>query len=550
MSRKLARESSRGNSGARFNNRSDSGPRRFGNRSEGRPEGRSESRFGDRPRPSYGAPRGDGERSFGSRGDSRGDSRGGDGGGFRSRPDGDRGGFRPRRDDGEQRGGEGGGERRFDDRNSGDSRPPRREGGSRFGGGGSRFGGGGGRFGGGGSRFGGGGSRFGGGGGRDGGRGFDRDNRDGGRPPRFSDRGDRGEGRGDRGEGRGFSRGPSRGFSDDRGDRGNSRLSFRKSFDRDRPNDRRDDQYDDRRGSGQRSRLPKNDGYYLYGFHAVVAALLNPAREKIKLHLTVEAKEKLEKNETIKKLLAEMGLAVDVMDRHGIDHQFADVLHDAPHQGVVFETRPLPHVDLRHHLESIIMVDKKESPCCFLILDKLQDPHNIGAILRSARYFNIDGVVLPERHTAPESAVMAKSASGALEVTPLIRVSNLSEAIKLFKKHGFWVYGLNQHGTQPLEKTNFDKKSVIVMGQEGGGVSPLVNSQTDFSVKIDGAMMDDNMVENNVATDAPTAEGADSSETGGEKSEKQEFAVNNVDSLNVSNATAVALYQWSITKGL
>ena len=280
----------------------------------------------------------------------------------------------------------------------------------------------------------------------------------------------------------------------------------------------------------------------------MVAALLNPAREKIKIHLTVEAKEKLEKNEVIKKLLAEMGLAVDVMDRHGIDHQFADVLHDAPHQGVVFETRPLPHVDLRHHLESIIMVDKKESPSCFLLLDKLQDPHNIGAILRSARYFNIDGVVLPERHTAPESAVMAKSASGALEVTPLIRVSNLSEAIKLFKKHGFWVYGLNQHGTQPLQQTKFDKKSVIVMGQEGSGMSPLVNAQTDFSVKIDGAVMGDMPAMASPAAGDASAE--TSVEISAETSAETSEAINTIDSLNVSNATAVALYQWSVTKGL
>ncbi len=542
MSRKLARESSQGNSGRKFDRRSDSSPRSFGPRFK-----KPFDRGGDRPFGGDRAPRGE----FSDRGSDRGasDSRGGDRGEFRPRrdraPEGDAGGrdFRPRPSF--NRGGDdrrprressddsGGGFKRSFDRNDdaqGDA-GGREGGGRRFGGGGgSRFGGGGGgsRFGGGGggSRFGGGGggSRFGGGGGggsRFGGGGGSRFGGGGG-GSRF------GGGGGSRFGGGGGSRfgggREERGRDFDSRDRGSEqrRPDFRRSFDR----DNREGQQESR--PRETKIASKNHGYYLYGFHAVVAALLNPDREKIKLHLTQEAKEKLEKNETLKLLLdaMEANMAISIMDRYGLDHQFGDVLHDAPHQGIVFETRPLAHVDLRHYLENIVEIDKKEAPSCFLVLDKLQDPHNVGAILRSARYFNIDAIILPERNTASESGSMAKSASGALESIPLIRVSNLSETLKLFKKHGFWVYGLNQHGTQPLQTTVFDKRSVIVLGQEGGGVSPLVNSQTDFSVKIEGSVAS--------AAPAPTTE---------------DMLAAHVDSLNVSNAAAVALYQWSAHSG-
>ncbi|MGI9461704.1 MAG: 23S rRNA (guanosine(2251)-2'-O)-methyltransferase RlmB [Alphaproteobacteria bacterium] len=258
----------------------------------------------------------------------------------------------------------------------------------------------------------------------------------------------------------------------------------------------------------------KNPHYYLYGFHAVAAALLNPQREKIKLHLTPEVKAKLEKNSALKNILSQLATesAVNITNRYGIDQRFADILENAPHQGVVFETKPIAHIDLKHYLENIITINQSQNHHCFLLLDKLQDAHNIGAILRSADYFNIDGIVLPERHTAPESAAMAKSASGALESIPLIRVSNLSQALQIFKKNGFWIYGLQQNGEHHLENIMFDKKSILVLGQEGDGISAMIDAKTDFSIAI-------HRTKHN----------------------------NQIDSLNVSNAVAIALYHWSIT---
>ena len=295
----------------------------------------------------------------------------------------------------------------------------------------------------------------------------------------FGDR-PRGGGFGDRPRGGGFGDRPQRGGFGDRPDRG--------GFD-DRPNYRDNNNAD---GGKPRRRAPRGDrgegtgDYYLYGFHAVGAALYNHERVKTKLLLTVEAKERLEKNPALKSIIAD--LPVELVERYDLDQLLDNEGQNVVHQGVALLTAPLPHVDLRHFLETQEkMFDEKKGPTVIMVLERLQDPHNIGAIVRSAAYFGVAAIVLPERHSPSETPLLAKAASGGLESLPIIRVANIAESLRLLKKHGFWIYGLGQRGQGALHQTTFDKKAVLLLGQEGSGLSPLAQSLSDFSIRIDGA---------------------------------------------------------------
>lgn len=226
-------------------------------------------------------------------------------------------------------------------------------------------------------------------------------------------------------------------------------------------------------GGGQRAygprsnpHLPPEGPLYLYGLHTVEAALANPDRKRIRMYATQNALRRLE----------ERGVTVDVPveDRspREIDRM---VPKDAVHQGVVLEVGALP----------IYKLDDLRDARLVLALDQLTDPHNVGAILRSAVALNVDAVVTTLRHSPEESAVLAKSASGALDMIRFMRVQNMARFIEEAGEAGFQRIALDSEGPATLEDTEFSGRVVLVLGSEGKGVRQGVRTACDTLARLD-----------------------------------------------------------------
>ncbi|QND20607.1 23S rRNA (guanosine(2251)-2'-O)-methyltransferase RlmB [Rhizobium leguminosarum bv. viciae] len=224
---------------------------------------------------------------------------------------------------------------------------------------------------------------------------------------------------------------------------------------------------------------------HLYGLHTVRAALDNPERKKIKLFVTQNALARLEVD------VEALGIPFEIVSPQEIDKVLGP---EAIHQGVMLETRPLPV----RRLEAL-----KDSPL-LLVLDQVTDPHNVGAIMRSAVAFNAGAVITTQRHSPTESGVLAKSASGALELIPYIQVTNLADALGELHKLGFSTIGLDSEGPAPLEGTFSGEKVALVLGSEGKGLRQKTRETVNALARLD----------------MPGA----------------------IKSLNVSNAAAIALY--------
>jgi len=119
-----------------------------------------------------------------------------------------------------------------------------------------------------------------------------------------------------------------------------------------------------------------------------------------------------------------------------------------------------------------------------IVLDGVEDPHNLGAILRSASAVGAGAVVIPERRAVGVTETVAKAAAGALEHMKIVRVTNVAQAIEKFKKSGYWIYGLDERGDRPYDKAGFDEKTVIVLGAEGHGLHDNVRKSCDFLLRI------------------------------------------------------------------
>lgn len=223
----------------------------------------------------------------------------------------------------------------------------------------------------------------------------------------------------------------------------------------------------------------------LWGRHAVGAALANPRRRAIKLWATREAVARLE---LPKELTVQFA---DVADLGRL------VPHDAPHQGLVLEVEPLEDV----YLDELLGNEGRRP---LLVLDQVTDPHNVGAILRSAAAFDALGIVTQDRHSPPESGALARAASGALEAVPWVRVVNLSRALDEIGDAGFWRIGLAGEATRNLADTLGNAKVALVLGAEGEGMRQNTAAHCDELARL------------------PISD--------------------RVESLNVSNAAAIALY--------
>ena len=228
----------------------------------------------------------------------------------------------------------------------------------------------------------------------------------------------------------------------------------------------------------------------LWGKHAVAAALDNPRRKVLRAWATREAAAFMEFPKEVAVTLAE---APDLGRL---------VPHDAPHQGVVIEVEPLEEV----WLDDLLTAAPERA--LLLVLDQVTDPHNLGAILRSAAAFGAIGIVTQDRHSPPESGVVAKAASGALERVPWVRVVNLARGLEEIGEAGFWRIGLTGDADTDLKDALGPPRVALVLGAEGPGLRPNTREHCDALARL------------------PIGE--------------------EVESLNVSNAAAVALYAASI----
>jgi 23S rRNA (guanosine2251-2'-O)-methyltransferase len=166
------------------------------------------------------------------------------------------------------------------------------------------------------------------------------------------------------------------------------------------------------------------------------------------------------------------------------------------HQGILAKCESLPPLDM-----------EEISGDAFLMLDQVTDPHNVGAILRTAAAFGINGVIMQDKNAPKEGGILAKTACGALEIVPIIYAVNLSRTLLSLKEKGFWVVGFDETGEKNVSQINLNDKVVMVMGAEGSGIRKLIRENCDFLARL------------------PT---------------KPYFPT-----LNVSVACALALYEWS-----
>jgi 23S rRNA (guanosine2251-2'-O)-methyltransferase len=204
-------------------------------------------------------------------------------------------------------------------------------------------------------------------------------------------------------------------------------------------------------GRRQRARANPDDGVILYGWHSVTAALANPARRIRRLLATENAARRL----------ADDGIALPIApELVRPDTIAARLTPDAVHQGLLVEADPLPSPALAD-LASARLV---------LALDQITDPHNVGAILRTAAAFAVAAVVVTARHSPEATGVLAKSASGALELVPLVIVQNLARALTEMRERGFLVVGLDSDATHELGSTVLAAPLALVLGAEGKGL--------------------------------------------------------------------------------
>ena len=233
-----------------------------------------------------------------------------------------------------------------------------------------------------------------------------------------------------------------------------------------RPKNRQEGRREGRREAfGGRS--PNSDGpAILYGWHTVKAALENPARRIRKLYATENAARRL----------AEDGVALPVEpELIRPDAIAARLGPDAVHQGLLAEADPLPSPEL----------EELPATGLVLVLDQITDPHNVGAILRTAAGFAVSAVVTTARHSPEATGVLAKSASGALEMVPMVTVQNLARALNEMNDLGFLTVGLDSEGSADLAAVELRQPLALVLGAEGKGLRQLTRETCSVVARLD-----------------------------------------------------------------
>lgn len=232
----------------------------------------------------------------------------------------------------------------------------------------------------------------------------------------------------------------------------------------------------------------------IWGIHAVREAWLNPERKVRGLYITEQVLKSFED------ILPERKTPPSIIDKKELGRLLPD---GAVHQGIALHTEPLEEV----FVQDMIIKTRDKDNAVILMLDQVTDPHNVGAILRSACVFGADGLIMQRKHSPELTGILAKTASGAVEHVPVAYEINLSDTLDKLAQNGFFAVGLDECGEKDIGAIQKGRKTVIVLGAEGKGLRPKVREHCDELICL--------------PTSGP------------------------ISSLNVSNAAAVALYELS-----
>ena len=213
--------------------------------------------------------------------------------------------------------------------------------------------------------------------------------------------------------------------------------------------------------------------FFIVGKHAVLGALKNPNRKILRVFLTEESKKNIHRNNPKQNLLK--NIKVYFKTKKELDKYTGN--DDMLHQGYVAEVE---------HLESLSLKDfiKEKKNLTFACLDEVTDARNIGSIIRSASSFNLNGIIVKERHFPDESKLMYKSASGCMEHINIFKVSNINTIIKTLKEKNFWIYGFDGKAQKNFTEVEWKGNNILVFGSEGSGMHEHTSKYADFLVKI------------------------------------------------------------------
>ncbi|QHQ34132.1 23S rRNA (guanosine(2251)-2'-O)-methyltransferase RlmB [Algicella marina] len=249
----------------------------------------------------------------------------------------------------------------------------------------------------------------------------------------------------------------------------------------------------------ERAKRQGDDTLWLFGIHSVRDALLNPARNRHRLIVTKNAADRLGE------AITASGMEPEIADARKFS---APIDPQSVHQGAALEVDPLDWGSVSEQC-----APRGGAPLV-LLLDRVSDPHNVGAVLRSAEVFGARAVIAPHRHSAPETGALAKTASGALERQPYLRIPNLASAMTSLREMGYTLIGLDGDGDEeigPACVAAADRPLALILGSEGPGLRALTRETCDTIARIPAAGV--------------------------------------FGSLNVSNAAAIALYAAKTSRG-
>ena len=225
--------------------------------------------------------------------------------------------------------------------------------------------------------------------------------------------------------------------------------------------------------SGKTQKRLKNSIFWIYGYHATVAALRNSNRRKYELLITLDAQKRISQENNLNALNE---VKQKILSRVEIDNL---VGKNISHQGICLSVEKIQKKSIKEFIS-----EQNEKYSTLVMLDQLEDSQNVGAIFRSALAFNIDGILLTENQSVSENGFIAKSACGGLDKVPFTYISNLSSAIKTLKDNGYWVYGLDGMAKKLINEIDFPNKTVLILGSESDGIRKITSSFCDELIKI------------------------------------------------------------------